>query len=279
MNYTLLDSGNGRRLEKIDSIILDRPDPEAIWNKGLDDKKWQESHAVFNSGWKIKKKVFNNWKTKFMDLNINLKLTSFKHIGIFPEQEFEWELIEKLTKECMGKSPKFLSLFGYTGISSLVALKNGALVTHVDGSRPAITWFKDNQESSGLEHKRARIILDDCLKFTEREVKRGNKYDAVIMDPSVYGHGPKGEKWDFSKDFPKLIDNVSKVLSENPLFVIVNAYAVSNSHTTLKNILEDKLKKYGGELQSGELQLKEPKRERALSTGKYAIWINKNPCV
>ena len=168
--------------------------------------------------------------------------------------------------------PNILNLFGYTGVASLHALEKDAKVTHVDASRPAITWFKENQKLSGLEDKPARIIIDDAIKFTGREIKRGVKYDGVIMDPPVYGHGPNGEKWSFNKNFPELLDNVSKILSETPLFVIVNAYAVSSSPTSIANIMQDKFKKYNGNITSGELTLKEKSGGRTLSTGIYAIW-------
>lgn len=156
----------------------------------------------------------------------------------------------------------------------MLALKNGARVTHVDASRPAITWFKQNQLSSGLENEQARVIMDDCLKFTQREIKRGVKYDGVIMDPPSFGHGPNGEQWIFNRDFPKLIENVSKILTDNPKLVIVNAYAVSNSPTSIKNLLIEKLGNLNGTFESGELGLHEKSGGRTLSTGIYAIYKN-----
>ena len=168
---------------------------------------------------------------------------------------------------------RFLNLFGYTGVASLFALRAGAEVTHVDASKQSLALAKENQKLSGLEDKPARIIIDDAIKFTAREIKRNVKYDGIIMDPPVYGHGPNGEKWSFSKNFSELLDNVSKILTPNPLFVIVNAYAVSTSSTSLANILQDKFKNLNGKVSSGELVLNEKSGGRILSTGIYAIWI------
>lgn len=277
-NYQLLDSGEGRRLEDFDGYIIDRPDPEAIWQKG-ETNMWKKADAIYKrtfkdkGDWIIKKAVPQNWTVEIDNLKFSLKLTPFKHTGVFPEQAEQWDFIQKSILQS-NEVTNFLSLFGYTGGASLAAAKAGAKVTHLDASKPALTWLKQNQDLNNLGDKSIRVIADDALKFTEREIKRGNKYDAVIMDPPVYGHGPKGEKWDFKKDFPRLLDNVSKILSEKPLFVIVNAYAVSTSPQTLKNIMEDK---FSGIVSCGELSLQESsKRSRQLTTGIWAKWQDKN---
>lgn len=276
MNYELIDSGNGRRLERFGKHILNRPDPEVMWQKSLPPEEWSKADAEFvNDRWVTKNNFPEKWELEINDLKVNLKLTPFKHVGIFPEQKFEWDLISKTIKESDNKEVTILNLFGYTGVASLHALAAGAKITHVDASRPAITWFKENQSLSGLSEKHARIIIDDALKFTSREVKRGVKYDGVIMDPPVYGHGPNGEKWSFAKDFPKLLDNVSQILSDNPIFVIVNAYAISSSSVSLANILNDKLKNLNGNITNGELTLKETSGGRILSTGIWSIWQKK----
>jgi 23S rRNA (cytosine1962-C5)-methyltransferase len=268
MDYELLDSGNGRRLERFGKYILDRPDPEVMWAPTLSVEEWDKADAIFDSKWKTKVNFPEKWLFEINSLKVNLKLTPFKHVGIFPEQKFEWDIISKIAQT----DSNILNLFGYTGIASLSALSSGAKVTHVDASRPAITWFKDNQKESGLDDKSARVIIDDAIKFTTREIKRGVKYDGVIMDPPVYGHGPNGEKWSFNKDFPNLLDNVSKILSNDPLFVIVNAYAVSTSSTSLANILQGKLGHLGGKVTNGELILNEKSGGRILSTGIWATW-------
>lgn len=271
MNYELLDSGNGRRLERFGKYILDRPDPEVLWSKNLQESEWEKADAKFTDKWISKPNFPEKWLFEVNNLKINLKLTPFKHVGIFPEQEFEWDIISHK----LNAKSHMLNLFGYTGVASLHALKAGAKITHVDASRPAITWFKENQRLSGLEDKSARIFIDDAIKFTAREIKRGVKYDGIIMDPPVYGHGPNGEKWSFNKNFPELLDNVSKLLSDSPLFIIVNAYAVSTSSTSLANMLQDKFKDIGGSVTNGELTLKEKSGGRILSTGIWTIW-NKN---
>lgn len=272
MEYELIDSGNGRRLERFGKYILNRPDPEVMWQKTLSPEEWTKADAEFsNDKWITKNNFPEKWEIEINNLKVNLKLTPFKHVGMFPEQKFEWDLISKTIKETASE-PNILNLFGYTGIASLSAIEAGAKVTHVDASRPAITWFKENQDLSGLSEKYARIIIDDALKFTGREIKRGVKYDGVIMDPPVYGHGPNGEKWSFAKDFPKLLDNVSQILSDSPIFVIVNAYAISSSSVSLANILNDKLKNLNGNITNGELTLKETSGGRILSTGIWSIW-------
>lgn len=279
MEYELIDSGEGRRLERFGKYILNRPDPEVLWSKNLPESEWQKADAEFtNDKWITKSGFPEKWEFEMDDLKVNLKLTPFKHVGIFPEQLSQWQLISNSVIQSMSqdkKQPHILSLFGYTGVASLYALKAGAKVTHVDASRPAITWFKENQKLSGMDDKPARIIIDDCLKFTAREIKRGVKYDGVIMDPPVYGHGPNGERWHFIKNFPELLDNVSKILAPDPLFVIVNAYAISSSATSIANIMQDKLKNLSGKIEAGELLLKEDKG-RTLSTGIYAIYSKQN---
>lgn len=272
MDYELLDSGRGRRLERFGPYILNRPDPEVMWQKSLPEEEWNKADAEFkNDKWITKGQFPDKWVIEINKLKVNLKLTPFKHVGMFPEQKFEWDLISKLVSESVN-TPHILNLFGYTGVASLSALVEGAKVTHVDASKPAITWFKENQELSGLSNKPARIFIDDAIKFTTREIKRGVKYDGIIMDPPVYGHGPNGEKWSFNKDFPTLLDNVTKLLSDNPLFLIVNTYAISSSSISLANILNDKLKSLNGNITNGELTLKEKSSGKILSTGIWSIW-------
>lgn len=272
MDYELIDSGAGRRLERFGKYVLNRPDPEVMWSKNLDESEWDKADAKFiNDKWETKANFPEKWEIEVNNLKLILKLTPFKHVGIFPEQINQWNLISELVTRHASQS-NVLNLFGYTGVASLHALSVGAKVTHLDASRPAITWFKENQTLSNLSDRPARIIIDDAIKFTSREIKRGVKYDGIIMDPPVYGHGPHGEKWSFVKDFPVLLNNVSKILTEKPLFVIVNAYAISTSSTSLANMLRDKLKKYGGTVTNGELSLKETSGGRELSTGIYAVW-------
>lgn len=278
MDYELIDSGNGRRLEKFGDYILDRPDPQIVWDKKLTNDEWSKADAIFTRTFNDKGKwIINNskmpdsWQVTHNDLKFNLKLSPFKHTGIFPEQSWQWDEITKIIK-LQKKEVNILNLFGYTGAATLAACSAGAKVTHVDASRPAITWFRENQKLSNLIDKPVRIIIDDCLKFTQREIKRNVKYDGIIMDPPVYGHGPNGEKWKFNEDFPKLLDNCVNLLSKNPIFVIVNAYAVSTSSLTLSNILKDKLNSFNGKITNGELMIIEKSAKRTLSTGIWGMW-------
>jgi 23S rRNA (cytosine1962-C5)-methyltransferase len=274
--YELIDSGFGRRLERFGKFILDRPDPQALWAPKLPENEWQKAQAVFDEHmgrgrWTNRGGVPEKWLLEINGLKVLAKLSPFKHVGIFPEQMAQWQWLEgKISQAKRKEQVKVLNLFAYTGIASLVAAKAGAMVTHVDASRPTIGWARENQAASGMMEAPIRWILDDCLKFCEREVKRGVKYDAVIMDPPVYGHGPDGRAWDFNRDFPKLLNVVSKILTPNPLFLLVNAYAVSASSIMLGNMLDDL--KLPGKIEYGELALKESSSDRLLSTGIFGRW-------
>lgn len=267
--YELLDSGGGQRLERFGEYKIVKPDPQAIWGKLLPDSEWDSADAAFVHDTWIKKNIPERWVIKYKNLSFYAKLTPFKHTGVFPEQHLHWDFINELIVKNKN-SLQILNLFAYTGVASLVAAQAGAKVTHVDASRPAITWANENQELSGLPGNSIRWILDDALRFVEKEVRRGKKYDGIILDPPVYGHGPQGEVWDFPKSFPQLINLCSQLLSDNPLFFIVNAYAISSSSIMLKNVLEDYLKR--GNILSGELVLKEQFSNRLLSTGIFARW-------
>ncbi len=279
MNYELIDSGDGRRLERFGDYILDRPDPQIIWKKTLTPARWNEADAVFRDRW-INKNVPEKWVMEHGGVKFWAKLAPFKHTGVFPEQAEQWEYINnQISKSANSdanrdKQINVLNLFAYTGIATLFAAKAGAKVTHVDASKPAITWANENRDLNGMQAYPIRWIVDDAIKFTEREVKRGVKYDAIIMDPPVYGHAPNGEPWDFNKDFPRLLDNCKKILSDKPLFVLVNAYAISSSSITLANTLQGAFGNLGGTIENGELTLKETSAGRLLSTGIWAKWSN-----
>jgi 23S rRNA (cytosine1962-C5)-methyltransferase len=301
-DYELIDSGNGKRLERFGKYILARPDPQCLWKPTHSSAEWQKADAVFESEgrekghWIKKNSVPNSWQIGYSDLKFSVHLSPFKHTGIFPEQAVHWEFVKemlevrsvKLDREVgnetkshntpqnpasriqpLTSKPKVLNLFGYTGIASLAAASSGAEVTHVDASYPTIGWARENQKLSSLDKAPIRWILDDCLKFVEREVRRGNKYDGIIMDPPVYGHGPKGEKWDFNVSFPKLLALCIKLLSDKKVFLIINAYAVSASSVMLENMLKDSFE--DGNIESGELVLEE-KSGKKLSTGIFARW-------
>lgn len=271
-DYDLIDSGNGRRLERFGKYVLDRPDPEVLWKKTLPESDWNKADAIFKNNWINKRRIPEKWQIEEQGIKFWLKLTPFKHTGIFPEQSDQWTYINKQISESVNKQIKVLNLFAYTGAATLFAAKAGAKVMHVDASRPAITWANENRDLNGMQNAPIRWIIDDALLFTGREVKRGNKYDAIILDPPVYGHGPTGKPWSFSKDLPKLLENCKQILSDKPLFVFINAYAVSTSATTLGNTLADYFGKLGGRIESGELTLKEKSAGHLLSTGIWARW-------
>ena len=278
-DYDLVDSGSGRRLERYGKYLLDRPDPQIIWKKTLPEGEWQESDAFFERTnedkgiWKIKNKVPEKWELEYNDIKFWIKLSPFKHTGVFPEQIGQWDYIYQSIQSA-GRPLNILNLFAYTGIATLFAAKAGASVTHLDSSKPAITWANENRSLNVMENAPIRWIIDDAVKFTEREIKRGVKYDAIIMDPPAYGHGPSGEVWDFNRDFPKLLANCKEILSEKPLFVLTNAYAISSSSITLANTLNDYFGALGGRIENGELTLKEKSGGRLLSTGIWARWSN-----
>lgn len=270
MNYELIDSGEGRRLEKFGDFLLDRPDPQIIWKKILPPEKWNEANARFADKW-VNKDVPEKWQMEHGGIKFWAKLSPFKHTGVFPEQSEQWEyILSRISSE--KRQINILNLFAYTGIASLFAAKAGAKVTHVDASKPAITWANENRDLNEMQNAPIRWIVDDAVKFTEREGKRGVKYDAIVMDPPIYGHAPNGKPWDFNKDFPKLLENCKKILSDKPLFVLVNAYAISSSSITLANTLQGILGNLGGKIENGELTLKETSGGRLLSTGIWAKW-------
>jgi len=282
-DYALLDSGDGMRFERFGKYRLVRPDPQIIWKPRLPKSEWEKADAVFdptdrsgqdNGKWIKKTPVPEKWLLQYEDLFFWAQLTPFKHTGVFPEQSLQWSWMKE--KIVAAKRPiNVLNRFAYTGIASLVAASVDAKVTHVDASRPTIGWAKENQLASKLANKPIRWILDDAIKFVEREIKRGVRYDGIIMDPPVYGHGPNGEKWNFATSFPYLLDVCRQVLSTQPLFIIVNAYAISASSLMLENVLKDFTIDMGGEVEVGELALQENSSDRLLSTGIFGRWSSK----
>ena len=228
-DYELLDCGNGEKLERWGNVILLRPDPQIIWNNTNLLEKYNNIDAVYhrsNKGggyWENLKNPPKSWKINYKNLVFNIKQMGFKHTGLFPEQAVNWDfIIDKISNA--GRNIKMLNLFGYTGAASVAALSAGASVVHVDSSRGMVDWCKENVKSSGFESRPIRYIVDDLVKFVKREIRRGNKYDAIIMDPPSYGRGANGEVWDIEKDLYNLVELCSELLTEEPLFVIINTY-------------------------------------------------------
>jgi 23S rRNA (cytosine1962-C5)-methyltransferase len=266
--YELIDSGNGRKLERFGEVILDRPDPQIIWQKN-DDNRWANAHASFGSQWQGRKNVPPRWSLEVGGVRMWTKLAAFKHVGVFPEHVSNWLYIRDAISNA-GRPISVLNVFGYTGGATIAALQGGASVCHVDASKTAIGWAKENTELSNVKDKPIRWILDDALSFLRREVRRGSVYDAVVMDPPSSGRGARGEVWKIEDDLPELIELVGKLLSEKPLFVILNGYAAGYSHYSYSQLLSSLAIKVGGKVISGELCIEEAKTGRLLPAGIYA---------
>ncbi len=276
-DYELLDSGEGEKLERFGRVVLSRPDPQALWKKLLPKSEWEKADGSFSregdaGKWNIKKGMPDKWTIEFSGLKFIIKPTAFKHTGLFPEQSSNWEWIKRVIKNSEKKELEILNLFGYTGGASLVCAQAGAKVVHVDGSKSAITWATENAELSGLSGKPIRWILDDARVFVERELKRGRKYDAIIMDPPAFGHGAKKELWKIEEDFLPLVENCMKLLSDAPTFFLINGYSAGYSGLAYKNNLLDLERKYGGKIEVGELAIEENRSDRILPAGIFARW-------
>lgn len=268
-DHSLLDSGNGQKLERFGGYLISRPEPQAIWNKKLSAADWNKAQAVFveTGKWRQSSPPPRPWLFRHKDLSLELKLTPYKHTGVFPEQAVNWDWFSELIKNSPSQ-PNVLNLFAYTGAATLAAASAGAKVCHVDSSKPAIAWAKRNQELSNLTGKPIRWIVDDCLKFVEREVKRGSKYDAIIMDPPAFGRDTSGKTFKFDRDMPKLLNLCRNLLPDNPLFFLLNAYNVAHSPQTLKNLLGDILPIK--RIDCGELHLKQTESAISLPCSIFA---------
>ncbi len=275
-DYELIDSGLGEKMERYGEVVLSRPDPQALWKKSLNEKEWNNVHAFFRredkkSGWETKRNVPERWPIELAGLKFWIRPSAFKHTGVFPEQVSNWEwTMGKIAKA--NRKVSVLNLFGYTGGATLAAAKAGAEVCHVDGSKVAIGWARDNAELSGLQDKPVRWILDDARAYVKREIKRGRKYDGIILDPPAFGHGPNKELWKIEDHFLELMDLCQKVLSDKPLFYLINGYASGYSALAYANNLEDYFDGQGGQIEVGELTIEESRGGRLLPCGIFARW-------
>ena len=277
-DFELIDADNGNRLERWGDIILIRPDPQVIWCEGKKDCRWNEAHAVYhrsNSGggyWEKLKNVPDVWSIGYEGLTFRLKPMGFKHTGLFPEQAVNWSLARKLIEE-ENREISVLNLFSYTGAATLACLKAGAKVTHVDASKGMVNWAKENAVASNLADKPVRWLVDDCMKFVKREIRRGNKYDAIIMDPPSYGRGPGGEVWKLEQQLGELLADVGKILSDDPLFFFLNSYTGGLSPTILNYMVKQNIaKNLCGEVFTDEIGLKITNRDMVLPCGSTTIW-------
>ena len=275
-DYEILDMANGEKLEKWKDVILVRPDPQIIWKSKSFPERWKNANARYirsstgGGNWDFNKKVPANWQVKYKELIFNIKPMGFKHTGLFPEQAVNWDwMINKI--QHANRDIKVLNLFAYTGGATVACSYAGASVCHVDSSKGMVTWAKENITSSGLQNNPVRYIIDDVVKFVSREIRRGNKYDAIIMDPPSYGRGTNGEVWKFEENISDLVELCTKVLSDRPLFFLINSYTTGISSTVLENILRLNIKAKG-KLSSGELGLPMKDSNFVLPCGIFSRW-------
>ena len=272
-DYELIETKNGMKKERWGKYILVRPDPQIIWQKDSDFTSYDAIYYRSNKGgghWEYKNKLPDNWQVRYKELTFNIKPMGFKHTGLFPEQAVNWDyMINKIGNA--KREIKVLNLFAYTGGASVACLYAGASVCHVDSSKGMVSWAKENVASSNLSDKKIRYIVDDVVKFVEREIRRGNKYDAIIMDPPSYGRGANGEVWDIEKDLFNLVKLCNTLLSDDPLFFLINSYTTGLSSKVLETILNMCISKKGL-ITSGEVGLKEKNSDVVLPCGIYGRW-------
>ena len=279
-DYELLDCSGGERLEKWGNITLIRPDPQVIWNTPKTHPAWQKADARYHrsksggGSWETFSKMPAQWQIQYRDLVFNVKPMGFKHTGVFPEQAVNWDYVANLIKET-NRPLKVLNLFSYTGAATISALKAGASVVHVDASKGMVQWAKENAVSSGVADKPVRWIVDDCIKFVQREIRRGNRYDIIIMDPPSYGRGPGGEVWKLEDEVYHFVELCKQVLSENPVAVLINSYTTGLSPAVMEYILGALLlEDFGGSVSSDEIGLPVSKTGLIVPCGATAIWRN-----
>ena len=277
-DYKIIDMADGQKLEKWGDVILSRPDPQIVWKNKSYPEEWKKANAIYSrsktggGSWEYKKKIPSAWQIKYKDLTFNIKPMGFKHTGLFPEQAVNWDWMRDKIKNSK-REIKVLNLFAYTGGATVACLSAGASVCHVDSSKGMVTWAKENVTSSGLADKKVRYIVDDVVKFVNREIRRGNKYDAIIMDPPSYGRGANGEVWQFENNIYDLVELCTKVLSDKPLFFLINSYTTGISSSVLANILNLTIsKRYKGKVESGEIGLPMEKSSLVLPAGIYGRW-------
>ncbi len=277
-DYEILDMSGGEKLERWGDFYLVRPDPQIIWNNKSFPEKWNKANARYNrsntggGAWEYKKRLPENWQIKYKNLTFNIKPMGFKHTGLFPEQAVNWDWMIDKIKSSNRKDVKVLNLFAYTGGATVACLSAGASVCHVDSSKGMVGWAKENVESSGLKSRPVRFIIDDVVKFVKREIRRGNKYDGIIMDPPSYGRGKNGEVWQFEENISDLVKLCTEILSDNAIFFLINSYTTGISSKVLENILNLEIKNKKGKITSGEIGLPMKGSKLILPCGIYGRW-------
>ncbi len=278
-DYALLDSGEGEKLERYGRYRIVRPEPQAMWQRRLKAADWERADAVFTGAkdedsdgrWRYRTPLPETWPMRYGGIAFLGRFTAFRHVGLFPEQETHWSWMAGLLRAA-GRPTRVLNLFGYTGLASFVAAEAGATVTHVDASKKAIGWARDNQALAGLTDLPVRWIMDDAMRFVQREERRGSRYDGIILDPPKFGRGPKGEVWDLFLHLPEMMRICRRLLSEQPLFLILTAYSIRASFMSIHELAAETLAGLDGRLESGELLLRETGGGRRLSTSLFSRW-------
>lgn len=290
-DYALLDSGFGRKLERYGHIRIVRPEEQALWSPRLDAAAWDGADAHFTGDveeegpgrWRFPKPLPETWPMRHAPVRFSCRFTSFRHTGIFPEQAAHWAWMRAAIARAVaaGRRPKLLNLFGYTGLASLIAAEAGAEVTHVDASKKSIAWARENQAESGLEHLPIRWICDDAVKFVAREVRRGNRYDAILLDPPKYGRGPDGEVWQLFEHLGPMLRATRDLLAKDALFQILTVYAMRSSYASFHELVAEVMGTRGGRLESGELFIAEAPAPgtdvvRRLATSLWVRWTGED---
>lgn len=278
--YALIDSGDGRKLERFGSVIVDRPEPQALWSRQRGADIWAGAHGIFSASaddeekgkWRLDKKVPESWPVKVGGVTVTCRLQGLWHVGLFPEQTPHWDWTLEQIARVTGERPRVLNLFAYTGAASLLAARAGAEVTHVDASKKAIQWAKENQAASGLSDAPIRWILDDAAKFVAREVRRGKTYHAVLIDPPKFGRGPEGEVWDLFQGLPGLMKNAAQLLAADTSALVLTVYAIRASALAFEQLAADVLAGRGGRLTAGELALAPAGGGAVLPTSLFVRW-------
>ena len=279
-DYELLDASNGEKLERWNNIVLRRPDPQIVWETNTEENDvWRKADAHYirsNTGgghWESSKKVPDSWTVNYGELKFGIKMMGFKHTGLFPEQATNWDWFSEIIRSSGRNDVNVLNLFAYTGGATMAAAAAGASVCHVDAANGMVSWAKENAVLSGLQDRPIRYIVDDVKKFTEREIRRGRKYDGIIMDPPSYGRGPSGEVWKIENELFGLVEMCMGVLSDNPLFFLINSYTTGLSGSVLENIYKITLqKRFGGEIEVDEVGLPITNGNLVLPCGYSGRW-------
>jgi 23S rRNA (cytosine1962-C5)-methyltransferase len=280
-DYALLDSGGGRKLERFGKIVVDRPEPQALWTPRLDKRHWDAAQAVFSGDddedkgrWRIDKAVPESWPVNVRDATMLCRLSSFRHMGLFPEQLPHWEWMLARLAEFKDEPPRVLNLFAYTGAASLIAAAAGGQVTHVDASKKAIAWAKENQAASKLQDAPIRWILDDAQKFVAREVRRGKTYHLILVDPPKFGRGPDGEVWDLFTHLPPLLKDCARLLAPGRAALVLTIYAIRASSLAFDQLTREVFAGRGGSFASGELAIREADGGRLLPASLFTRWTS-----